>query len=272
MIVQKDFLSKLRDFGLNTYESKIWTALLSRGVSTAGELSDIANVPRSRSYDVLESLEKKGFVIMKLGKPIKYIAVPPEETIERVKKRIQEDAQRQSEMLEELKTSEALSELNLLHAQGVEHVDPVDLSGSLKGRDNLYNHLASMIKTAEKSVAIATTEQGLIRKYEALRHPLEKAVARGVKIRIIAPITKNSRKAATELSKVAEIRNHANKSRFCIVDGKELAFMLLDDKKVHPSYDIGVWVSTQLFANTLHNLFEHMWSEASMLETVSSAK
>ena len=56
---------------LNLYEVKIWTALLSRGVSTAGELSDIANVPRSRTYDVLESLEKKGFIIMKLGKPIK---------------------------------------------------------------------------------------------------------------------------------------------------------------------------------------------------------
>ncbi|MBN1502852.1 hypothetical protein JW930_04865, partial [Candidatus Woesearchaeota archaeon] len=50
MIVDKNFINKLRDFGLNTYESKIWAALLSRGVSTAGELSDIANVPRSRSY------------------------------------------------------------------------------------------------------------------------------------------------------------------------------------------------------------------------------
>ncbi|MCK5629147.1 MAG: hypothetical protein KAI26_00900, partial [Nanoarchaeota archaeon] len=53
MIIQNDFLNNIRDFGLNTYEAKLWTALLSRGISTAGELSDIANVPRSRSYDVL---------------------------------------------------------------------------------------------------------------------------------------------------------------------------------------------------------------------------
>ena len=92
MIVKEEFLSKLRRFfNLNLYEVKIWTALLSRGVSTAGELSDIANVPRSRSYDVLESLEKKGFVIMKLGKPIKYIAVPPKEVVERVKKKVEID-------------------------------------------------------------------------------------------------------------------------------------------------------------------------------------
>ena len=44
MIVKEEFLSKLRRFfSLNLYEVKIWTALLSRGVSTAGELSDIAN-------------------------------------------------------------------------------------------------------------------------------------------------------------------------------------------------------------------------------------
>ena len=80
MIVKEEFLSNLRRaFDLNLYEVRIWTALLSRGVSTAGELSDIGNVPRSRAYDVLESLEKKGFVVMKLGKPIKYIAVEPKE-------------------------------------------------------------------------------------------------------------------------------------------------------------------------------------------------
>src|SRR3990172_4627882 len=104
MIVKEEFLSKLRRyFDLNLYEVKLWTALLSRGVSTAGELSDIADVPRSRSYDVLESLEKKGFVVMKLGKPIKYIAIPPKEVLERVKKNVAEDAKEQLKKLETLK-------------------------------------------------------------------------------------------------------------------------------------------------------------------------
>ena len=76
MIVKDEFLGRLRKiFDLNLYEVKVWTALLSRGVSTAGELSNISDVPRSRTYDILESLEKKGFIVMKLGKPIKYNAV-----------------------------------------------------------------------------------------------------------------------------------------------------------------------------------------------------
>jgi HTH-type transcriptional regulator, sugar sensing transcriptional regulator len=92
MVVSPELLSKLKEFGLNSYESKLWASLLSRGVSTAGELSDIANVPRSRSYDVLESLERKGFIQSKLGKPIKYIAIKPEEVIDIVKKKVAEEA------------------------------------------------------------------------------------------------------------------------------------------------------------------------------------
>ena len=120
MIVKEEFLSKLRRyFSLNLYEVKIWTALLSRGVSTAGELSDIANVPRSRSYDVLESLEKKGFVIMKLGKPIKYIAISPKEVVERVKKNMKAESDAKVKRLEDLKNTEVLGELNTLHTQGI---------------------------------------------------------------------------------------------------------------------------------------------------------
>ena len=112
MIVKEEFLGKLRRFfGLNLYEVKIWTALLSRGVATAGELSDIANVPRSRSYDVLESLERKGFVIMKLGKPIKYIAIPPGEVVERVKKNMKEAAVERIKRLDNLKAGSVLKEL-----------------------------------------------------------------------------------------------------------------------------------------------------------------
>jgi sugar-specific transcriptional regulator TrmB len=267
MIVQKDFLNKLKDFGLNTYESKLWTALLSRGISTAGELSDIANVPRSRSYDVLESLEKKGFIIMKLGKPIKYVAVQPEEVLERVKKKVVDEADKHTQILDSLKGSEVLKELTLLHSQGVELVEPTDLSGALKGRSNLYNHLESMLKSAEHTVDIMTTSEGLLRKAETLKSALQKAKERKVKVRIAAPINKETEKVLKELKNLAEVKNVSNvKSRFCIVDGKQIMFMLLDDTEVHPTYDSGVWVNTPFFASALKQMFETEWAQMKAVE------
>lgn len=269
MIVKEDFLNKLRRyFSLNLYEVKIWAALLSRGVSTAGELSDIANVPRSRSYDVLESLEKKGFVVQKLGKPIKYLAVPPSEVVERVKKNMKKDADEKVQKLDELKNTEVLDELNSLHSQGVELVEPTDLSGSLKGRHNLYNHLELTIRNAEESVVIMTTTKGLMRKIEGLKASFEKIKKRGVKIQIAAPITKEAREAVKEIKDVAEIRHTNSKARFAVVDGKEIIFMVTDDAEIHPTYDIGIWVNTPFFANAMSELFDLAWKSLKPAEKV----
>jgi len=258
------FMLKLKQkeagsFGLNSYEYRIWTALLSRGTSTAGELSDIADVPRSRSYDVLESLEKKGFVVMKLGKPIKYIAVSPKEVVERVKKNVAEDAKDQIKKLTDLKSTDVLTELDSLHSQGVKLVEPSDLSGSLRGRHNLYNHLELLIKNANESVTLMTTSQGLLRKLEGLKPTFEKIKKKGVKIRIAAPVTKESLNLMKDLGNLVEVRHTDNKARFCIVDGKELVFMVLDDNEVHPAYDVGIWVSSPLI-KSFEERFILLWN------------
>ena len=263
MIVKDEFLSKLRRyFSLNLYEVKIWAALLSRGVSTAGELSDIANVPRSRSYDVLESLEKKGFVVMKLGKPIKYIAVAPTEVVERVKKNMRAEADTKIQRLNDLKNNEVLKELNSIHSEGIELIEPSDLSGSLKGRHNLYNHIELTIRNAKKSVTLMTTTQGFLRKVEGLKPIFEKLKKQGVNIRIAAPITKECKDAVKEMQGIAEVRNVDQiSSRFIVVDGKEVVFMIMNDKDVHPTYDTGIWVNTPFFASALDNLFTIAWKD-----------
>ena len=263
MIVKDEFLSRLRKiFDLNLYEVKVWTALLSRGTSTAGELSNISDVPRSRTYDILESLEKKGFIVMKLGKPIKFVALKPEEVVERVKKNLIKYAQERTKRLETLKDDEVLEELNGLFTKGIKFVEPSELSGSLKGRQNLYNHLDMMIRDAEKTITIVTTEEGLNRKLEALMPVLEKVKKRGVKVRIAAPINNNDIKYARELKKVAEVREMEGiRARFTVVDGNQIMFMPLDDEKFHPNYDIGVWINTEFFAQALEQMFELAWKE-----------
>ena len=263
MIVKDEFLSRLRKiFDLNLYEVKVWTALLSRGTSTAGELSNISDVPRSRTYDILESLEKKGFIVMKLGKPIKFVALKPEEVVERVKKNLMVQAKERSQRLEKLKGDEGLQELSTLFTKGVKFVEPSDLSGSLRGRQNLYNHLDMMVRDAEKTITIITTAEGLNRKLEALMPSLEKCKKRGVKIRIAAPVDGNNSKVAKDFKKVAEVRQlDSMKARFVVIDSNQLMFMLLDDEKFHPNYDIGVWINTEFFALALEQLFDLAWNE-----------
>ncbi|MBS3078202.1 hypothetical protein J4412_01700, partial [Candidatus Pacearchaeota archaeon] len=100
------------------------------------------------------------------------------------------------------------------------------------------------------------------RKLEALMASFEKVKKRGVKIRIAAPIDKNNIQIARELKKVAEVKNLENiKARFTIIDSNQIMFMLLDDEKFHPNYDVGVWINTEFFASALEQMFELAWNE-----------
>ena len=86
MIIKQDLVKRIKEFfNLNIYETKVWLALLSKGIASAGEVAELSGVPRSRTYDVLESLEKRGFAIVKIGKPVKYISIKPTEVIEKMK-------------------------------------------------------------------------------------------------------------------------------------------------------------------------------------------
>ncbi len=264
MIVKTDFLNKLKDFGLNTYEAKIWCALLSKGVSTAGELSDIAAVPRSRSYDVLDSLERKGFIITKLGKPFKYLAVSPNEVIERVKKNIKENAKKKIESLNNAKETELLKELSLLHSQGIETVNSTELTGYIKSRSLIYNQLTNMINNAQSSVIITCSNNELIEKYKIISDALEQAKKRNINIKILVSniINKNNLK---EIKQYAAIKQSSTKNRFAVVDNKQILLMLEDENKIHSAYDAGVWLNSKFFVNSLMKMFDSTWKKAKPL-------
>lgn len=108
-----------------------------------------------------------------------------------------------------------------------------------------------------------TTEQGFLRKVEGLRLTLEKAKKRGVRVRISAPLTKVNKKVAESLKNVAEVKhNEKINCRFVTVDSSDMVFMTLNDKDVHPSYDLGVWVKTPYFTTAMDSLFDHVWNQS----------
>lgn len=258
MVLDKKTVNELRRlFDLNLYEVNIWVHLLSRGVSTAGELSDLSNVPRSRAYDVLESLEKKGFVVLKLGKPIQYIAVPPEEVLSRYKEVVLKNADEKTKMLEEVKGSDALKELNQLYDKGIEFYDPTELSGAFRGRQSIYNQMEAMIKKANSSIKIMTTEKGLVRKLSMMKTVLKKAKEKGVAIKILSPLNDEVKNALGELGSIIDHKESKDiRGRFVVVDDENILLMLLDDEKTHPNYDVGVWLNSKMFGSTLSKMFD----------------
>ena len=258
MIIKNEILKKLKGaFELNEYEVKIWVALISRGSATAGELSDLSNVPRSRTYDVLESLEKKGFIIMKVGRPIKYLAVSHNDIVGRVKKDIEERTLETLENLEKVKETDSFKEIMLLHKQGILGVDPSEISGAFKGRTAIYSHLSDLMNNAKSEVIIAGSDEDLVRKSKHFKNNFAKMKQRDVKVKFIAPLESDEAKnVAEEIKGSVNIKKFKMNGRFAIVDNEDVVFMVDDDKNVDQNSEVGIWVRTGFFAKSLKQMID----------------
>jgi len=185
MIIKPELIKRIKEFfNLNIYETKVWLALLGKGVASAGEVAEVSGVPRSRTYDVLESLEKRGFAIIKLGKPVKYIAVRPNIIIEKLKTNTLRDADEKIKLLSELKDTREYVELNQLYTVGIEPVRHEEVSGAIKGKSTIYNHIKEILENAKKEVIICTSVNEVIHKSRFFSAIFEKLKNADIKMKI----------------------------------------------------------------------------------------
>lgn len=268
MVASQETLDKLEDIGLNMYERKIYSALLGRGVSTAGELSEMTNVPRSRAYDVLESLAEKGFSVIKSSQPMEYVAIPPQQAIENIKDKHRRELEEKMDRLESLKGSDAVEELEDLYDQGLELVDPSEISGSLKGSHQIHQHLGTMFKEAQNSIKLMLSEERLNEFAEEHSDLLEKANENGISVKILAPLTEDNQKANEELSQFAEVRDLSNvnqsnipEGKIAIIDNEGMTLSMTHDE-VHETQDTAFWTkSDHLAENTMEPVFDMVWNQ-----------
>ncbi|MAE43015.1 hypothetical protein CMO93_04540 [Candidatus Woesearchaeota archaeon] len=225
MLTNQETIKKVKSLGLNTYEVKIWTALLSRGVSTAGELSDIANVPRSRSYDVLESLEKKGFVVMKAGKPIKYLAIPPKDVLESVKNNIEKKTEKHVTYMSTQSFNNIINSLQKIHENTTQEAENV--VAILKGTKNIQKHLEFLFKNTEKDVLFSVEKE--TEKY----------------LKVLQDINRPEN---------VNLQTQNTGTRFCIVDDNVVVFPV-SEGDTHPDYDLGIWIKNKQVTKFLKHLF-----------------
>ena len=93
----------LDKIGLTSYEIRTFTALLKAGEITASELSQKSGVPYSKIYEVLGTLEEKGWAGSDDSRPTKYFAKSPSTALDTTKqKKEQEFKENQNIILNEL--------------------------------------------------------------------------------------------------------------------------------------------------------------------------
>jgi sugar-specific transcriptional regulator TrmB len=178
------------------------------------------------------------------GRPVNYSAIPLPEAISTLKK------QRTSQLESELERIEKNAEVvnNLLKNKSVnEKFSIEDGVWTIRGRNAIYSKLGSMFNNAKESIVITSTPSGLERKFAEHYGILKKARERGVNIKTVGLIKPQK----------FEVDSHITKdipSRFVLVDNQALFF--LTGENIHPDEEVGLWLKSPHFVNTLKKVIK----------------
>ncbi len=261
--VSTQTMDALKALGLNLYERRIWVALLAKGTATAGELASIANVPRSRAYDILESLAQKGLVIMQPTKPVKYVAIEPSEALERLKKNLELKLKEFEKRIEDIKRSKVMEELNALYAKSLKTIEPKELTGTLRGKTIVNRHLSTILKNANKKVKIITTADGARDILDYHLETLKQLKKKGADIKI-ALVDKVSKDVLNQLSKIAKVKVLKERpiyTNLFLIDDNVI-FNITEPKQTDPSQEVSIWSKSRHAAtNVFEPIFDMIWKK-----------
>lgn len=258
MLVKTELINKIKDyFDLNVYETKVWLALLGKGAASAGEIAEISGVPRSRTYDVLESLEKKGFAIIKLGKPVKYLGVKPRMIIEKLRNNVQKEAEEKILSLSNVKNTSEFTQLEDLYNEGIDPVKREDISAALKGKSNISNYLREIIKEAKKEVMVCADVKDIMSKAKLFKQTFELLQKSTVKVKLCLSGDDKLIKDAEKDFGIKIIKTDI-KAKFFIVDRNQILFYL---SKPEDREELAIWLNSEFFSQAFATLFEQAFGK-----------
>ncbi len=85
------YISILNSLGLSDYESRVFITLVGIGPTNYRVLVRESNVPTGKIYQVLSTLESKGFIEIVEGKPKLFRAIEPKKAFRRRLRQIEDD-------------------------------------------------------------------------------------------------------------------------------------------------------------------------------------
>ena len=168
-------LESIKKLGLNEYESKAYFELLKKGNESAVSISKDSGIPRARIYDILFSLEKKGFVMRSTSKPIKFGVIKPTSAFNKVAK---EKRTELDQHLEEFKIIAQQLEDSSDYSSNLGE----DSAWTLEGRDNIYTKISEQLENCKDTVIISSTKEGIDRKKSVFDAKLAELEKKGVKV------------------------------------------------------------------------------------------
>lgn len=236
----------LRELGLTGYESAVYLSLVRGGVLTASEVSEGANVPFSKVYEVLNGLEQKGWIDVERGRPARYFAKSPVDAFALAKRGLEEKMRSWEQVV--------TGELQPLYEKRELREKP-DI-WILRGKKSVLAKLKEMLSKATDRVMVAIPSFAVEIAKEA--RPLLGGLRWSeVDVQVMVADGLGS-KLQGLMSGVKVRRRKAMFGGGVIVDGEEALLLLGEEEKT----SLVVWSNHVGLVKFAEDYFRHLWNSS----------
>jgi sugar-specific transcriptional regulator TrmB len=241
----------LRELGLTDYEARGYLALLEKGVLTASQVSEYSEVPYSKVYETLASLEKKGWIETEQDRPARYYPKAPSEALTTMKLQLEDQVKTWEKII--------LNELEPFYERREIREKP-DI-WILRGEFNTLAKLKEMIENTKKELMIAAPYLPKTMA-DAVTPLLSKLLSANVKVQVMVAGKEWNLEKLTEMTEV-RVRDQMFGGGV-IADGKEAMLFLGEDKPT-----LVIWSNHLGLVQFAKEYFRYLWESS---ETAKSQR
>ncbi|MGV8085997.1 MAG: TrmB family transcriptional regulator [Candidatus Woesearchaeota archaeon] len=243
-----DSLKVLKKLGFSDYESKAYLSLCKLGPSSVKEIVIDSGLPRNKTYEALQRLENKNYVMTLPISPRKYKITNPELLKEEIKE-----------------MDNSINNLIKLIEQPI-NSEYKDLFWVIKGRKAIIEKLAIEDEKVKEEIFSCSELNNMI--YKNMRIIKEKT-KKGVKVKFITPFDKKNIAiynawidAGVEIRIFDEKKFGTLLPRMTVLDKKQCRITIgIPEVKNEEEY-ITLWTESKAFCNMIRCQFINMWKKS----------
>ena len=252
MSVSDKTKKSLENIGLTSYEIRSYTTLLKQGEINASEISEKSGVPYSKIYEVLGTLEEKGWIGSDDSRPTKYFAKSPTTALETTKQSVENEFLKNRNVI--------LTELTSLYEKSgtSEKPDIWVISGAM----NIVAKIMELVENCRSEVLIAIPQAGEEIVKQALPK-LRQLNEKGVKITILTS-DKLDKESVKAISRIAKIKIKSGLFGGGIISDKRYVVILLGPEisGSKTSDIVAIWADHAGLAGFAKEYFEYLLKDA----------
>jgi sugar-specific transcriptional regulator TrmB len=256
MSVSEKSRKAMESLGLTGYEIKVYISLLEIGSMTASDISKKSGVPYSKIYEVLNSLEDKGWLESDSTRPQNFFPKSPMTALEAMRMRIENGIRdNQSLIISEL--------MPVYEKSGIKERPEIWV---VRGIYNIAAKVREIIQTCQKELLIALPQVA-----EEIAKPVQPMLRilheKGVKIIVLASEGTNP-ETIRALSRIANVKLKDNMFGGGVIgDGRQVVILLGEGRAEMGNYEpIAIWADHTGLAGYAKDYFHYLWADASNKE------